>query len=150
MKDTIYRQKNIILDAVLLGIVIILATCVVPITIIYDMPKILVYLSLSLSVFVLIIFLLTIYKNTIGISNDGLILRKRKKISWKNILNIGIKVQIGKSIIVHYIFVTIDCKINVYSDPELLKSLLNYCNNNEKIKEILLQYKKELEEQLGW
>ena len=59
-------------------------------------------------------------------------------------------VQIGKSIIVHYIFVTIDCKINVYSDPELLKSLLNYCNNNEKIKEILLQYKKELEEQLGW
>lgn len=78
MKDMVYRQKNIILDVVLLGIVIIVATCVIPITIIFDMSKILVYISLSLLVFVLILFLLIICKNTIGISNDGLILKKRK------------------------------------------------------------------------
>lgn len=56
----------------------------------------------------------------------------------------------GKSIGVHYIFETIDCTINVYNNPELLNILLDYCNNNEKIKEILLQYKKEVEVQLGW
>lgn len=149
MKDMVYRQKNIILDVVLLGIVIIVATCVIPITIIFDMSKILVYISLSLLVFVLILFLLIICKNTIGISNDGLILKK-KKIFWKNILNIEIKIQMGKSIGVHYIFETIDCTINVYNNPELLNILLDYCNNNEKIKEILLQYKKEVEVQLGW
>ena len=150
MKDVVYRQKNIILDAILLGIAIIVATCVVPMAIIFEMSIIIVCISVSLLVSILMIFLLIIRKNTIGICNDGIIFKKRKKIIWKNILNVEIRIHIGKSIIVHYIFATMDCKINVYSNPELLKILLNYCNNNEKIKEILLQYNNELEEQLGW
>lgn len=148
MEGTVYRQKNIILNGILLGIAIIVATCVIPITIIFKMSIIMISIFASLLVAILIIFLLTIHKNTIGISNDGLIIKRRKEISWANIINIEVKVHIWKSIVAHYIFVTSDCEVNVYSNPELLNILLKYCNNNEMLKEILLQYNKEFEEQL--
>lgn len=153
MKDIVYIQKNIVLDAILLGINLIVLICIVPLIIIFNSHSILIFIAIALVVLMLAMLFFTIYFNRLGIFNKGIILKllKRDKIiSWQDILNIEIKVFHGKAIIIQYVIILMDKQIKINSNPNLIKILLKYCENNKNLKEILLQRRKEIEVELGF
>lgn len=153
MKDIVYVQKNIMLDAILLSVTIITATCAVPLTIIFNAPVFVVCLIITLLVLMITMFVLFIWYNSVGISFNGISLKTRKQrgiIFWRDVSDIKVKASYAKAIIVRYNFEMENCTICIYNTPYLLDTLLKYCIGDERLKAILQQCNKELEDKLGW
>lgn len=153
MKDKKYLQKNVVLDAILLSITIILVTCAIPLTTIFNAPIAVIYLTIGLSVLMVATFIFAAWYNSIIISFDGISLRKRRQrkiIPWRDILDMEIKVFHSKAIIAEYIFKMKDQTICIKNTPYMLDTLLEYCTDDERLKVILQQRHKELQAKLGW
>lgn len=152
MKDIVYVQKSVVLDAILLCVIMIIATCVIPLTIIFKAAILVICGAITLLVLMITAFILVINYNSIGIGFNGIVLKKfnkRKLILWRDVANIEIKVFHGKATIVRYVFTIQNHEIIVNNDARVLDLLIRYCNSNEKLEEILQQRHKELEGESG-
>lgn len=152
MKDFIYIQKNKLLDIILLGITIIMITCIMPVVILMHSPIWLIGVIIFLSVAMLVLFILVIKFNSIGLGAEGVILKKHKQneiILWNDIFNAQVKVYYGRSTIVRYELNTLSKSVVFYSDPNIINLLLKYCSN-EKLTEILKEHHKKIGMEMGW